>query len=231
MKRDWSPHEPELMDRPQPVSAELERDLENLESLNRRFGSHAIVRSFLERWLRPGDTCRVLDLCTGYGDIPRLMRGWAGARGVDLTVEAVDFHPSTLAIARSRSAADGGIVYTQGDALDFGNGAEATYDLVHCSLALHHFSDADAERLLRRCRHLSRGRVLVVDLERSRLTQAAVWAVTSSLYRDPMTRHDARLSVRRAFSFAEFAGLARRAGWERFGHRRYFPCRQAIWLE
>ncbi len=38
MKRQFDPAEPELMDRPQPVSAELERDLKNLRQLNRWFG-------------------------------------------------------------------------------------------------------------------------------------------------------------------------------------------------
>jgi hypothetical protein len=36
--------------------------------------------------------------------------------------------------------------------------------------------------------------------------------------------------VRRAFSFDEFAKLARDAGWKNFGHARKFCFRQAIWM-
>jgi hypothetical protein len=39
------------------------------------------------------------------------------------------------------------------------------------------------------------------------------------------------MSVRRAFSFAEFAALARRAGWANFQHARRFCFRQALWME
>jgi len=44
MKRNFDPAEPELMDRPQPVSAELEGDLRNIRQLNRWF---AVIAWFL----------------------------------------------------------------------------------------------------------------------------------------------------------------------------------------
>src|SRR4029077_5279518 len=62
VKRKFDPAEPELMDRPQPVSAELERDLRNLRQLNRYFGSYAIVLRFMRRWINPGDRIRIADL-------------------------------------------------------------------------------------------------------------------------------------------------------------------------
>ena len=47
------------MDRPQPVSAALISDLENLRTLNRYFGSYRLIRFFLRRWIRPGDKLRI----------------------------------------------------------------------------------------------------------------------------------------------------------------------------
>ena len=73
LKRQFDPADPEWMDRPQPVSAELLSDLRNLRALNRYFGSYRLVRYFLRRWIRPGDRLRILDLATGSGDIPRLV--------------------------------------------------------------------------------------------------------------------------------------------------------------
>src|SRR5438045_6283354 len=75
MKRRFDPNEPELMDRPQPVSVELESDLRNLRALNRYFGSYRLVRHFLRGWIRPNDRLRVLDLATGSGDVPRMIVG------------------------------------------------------------------------------------------------------------------------------------------------------------
>ena len=228
MKRSFNAGETEWMDRPQPVSRELETDLDNLRKINRWFGSYTLVRYFLRNWLTGGRTFRVLDLCTASGDIPRMMIDWARARGIVLKIDAVDANPSILELARKQGADYPEITFIHADALRFTD--PLTYDLVHCSLALHHFSEEDAVRLLRNMRELSHDKVLVSDLDRNPVTQLSVWLLTACLFREPMTRHDARLSVRRAFSFREFTSLARAAGWENFGHRRFLPARQAMWM-
>ena len=226
--REYDPAEPELMDRLQPVSQELEVDLANLVRINRHFGSHRLIRGFLRRWLRPGNHYRVLDLCTASGDIPRVMVDWARRRGITLEIEAVDFQPSTLEIARRWSTGYPEIVFHEGDARDI-SGGRASYDFVFCSLALHHFSEDDAIRVLSRCRELARRAVVVADLERGPLAAAGVWLMTAVLYREPMTKYDARVSVRRAFTCAEFRSLAQRAGWQNFQQARFAIARQAIW--
>jgi len=229
-RRDFDPAEPELMDRPQPVTRELEVDLENLVGINRNFGSHRLIRWFLRRWLQPGKSYRVLDLCTASGDIPRLMIDWARAHDVSLRIEAVDYQASTLEIARRLSMDYPEITFREGDARAVA-GAPGSYDFVFCSLALHHFSEEDAVHILRRGRELARRAVLVADLERGWLAAAGVWLMTAVLYRAPMTKCDARVSVRRAFSFGEFAALARRAGWRDCEQARFAMARQAVWLE
>ncbi len=77
MKRSFDPTVLEMMDRDQPPSAELERDLERIRQLNRWFGSYHLVLAFIRSWIRPGDKLRVVDLATGSGDIPRLIVDYA----------------------------------------------------------------------------------------------------------------------------------------------------------
>ena len=114
MNRAFDPDDPELMDRPQPVSPELEADLINLASLNRHFGSHRLVRRFLASWLQRDRSYRVLDLCTGAGDIPRMMLDWARPRGITLRIDAVDANAATLEIAGRHSTAYPEINYVRG---------------------------------------------------------------------------------------------------------------------
>lgn len=229
MKRVFDSQEPEFLDRPQPVTPEFERELRDLEEINRRFGSHRLVRKFLAAWLNPGRCYRVLDLCTGAGDIPRMMVEWARAASVTLRIDAVDAHESALEVARRAGGAYPEIRFLRGDARTFE--PDETYDLVTCSLALHHFSDEDAVLLLKRCRAHSHRFTLVADLERSLATSLGISLLSTILYRQLQTRADALISARRAFSYREFHALAQTAGWPNFGHGRFLCARQALWLD
>ena len=241
MKRSFNPAEPELMDRPQPVTPELANDLRNLRQLNRYFGSYRLIMHFVRRWIQPRSRMRILDLATGSGDIPRLVVDHARAIGATITVDAVDQQPSTLKIARSLSSNYPEIDFLEGDVLTFGcsrgpaaagaRRSDETYDVVLCSLALHHFEENAAVQLLKRCRDLSHKYVLVSDLRRGPLATIGVYLLTALIFREPMTQTDARLSAARAFSFREFRTLAQRAGWKNFGHRKFAFARQAIWLD
>ena len=203
------------MDRPQPVSAELERDLRNLRQLNRYFGSYGVVLRFMRRWIKRGDRVRIVDL--------------ARKIGAKLQIDALDQQAATLEIAGKLSAAYPEISYVEANILEW-QPAEP-YDIALCSLALHHFSDEDAVRVVRRCRELSRKFVLVSDLRRGLLATIGVYLLTALIFREPMTRYDGRLSAVRAFSFTEMDELARQAGWKNFCHRKFRFAQQAIWLE
>ncbi len=229
MKRRFDPAVLEMMDRPQPDSAELEPDLKRIRQLNRWFGSYRLIRHFVRRWIKPGDNVRIVDLATGSGDIPRLIVDYARKIGAKVEIDALDRQSATLEIAKKLSAAYPEISFQETNILDW-SPAEA-YDIVLCTLVLHHFSDEDAVRVLWRCRESSRDFVLVSDLRRGLLATAGVYLLTALIFREAMTRYDARLSVERAFSFSEMHKLAVNAGWQNFGHGRFRVARQAIWLE
>jgi 2-polyprenyl-3-methyl-5-hydroxy-6-metoxy-1,4-benzoquinol methylase len=229
MKRSFDPTVLEMMDRPQPVSAELERDLERIRQLNRWLGSYRLVLGFMRRWIKPGARARIVDLATGSGDIPRLIADCTREIDAQVEIDALDRQPATLEIAANLSTGYPKIFYREANILEWDS--VGAYDIVLCTLALHHFSDEDAVTVLRRCRELSQKFVLVSDLRRGFLLQVGVYLLTALIFREPMTRHDARLSAVRAFSFAEMRDLALRAGWKNFGHKRFRFARQAIWLE
>src|SRR5436190_17616505 len=180
MKRRFDPGEPELMDRPQPVSPELVKDLRNLRQLNRYFGSYRLIERFLRRWISPRSRMRVLDLATGSGDIPRLVVDYSRRAGAEVTVDAVDRQAATITIARELSAGYPEIKFFEDNILTF---TAEPYDIVLCSLALHHFAEADAVALLRHCRELSTKYVLVADLRRGLLATAGVFLLTALIFR------------------------------------------------
>ena len=227
------------MDRPQPVTSELEHDLANIRSLNRWFGSYHQIRYFLQRWLKPNSTARILDVATGSGDIPRLIVDFARSRNTSVHVDAIDQQASTIEIARRLSSHYPQIDFFCANLFEWNlkldgfkpSSLREPYDIVLCSLALHHFAEDDAVRVLQKCRELSREYVLIADLRRSRWLSLGVYLLTALIYRNAMTRTDARLSTERAFSFEEMRNIAERAGWKNFGHGKFPIGRQAIWME
>ena len=69
MQRSFDPAVLEMMDRPQPVSPELERDLQRLRQLNRWFGSYRLVLKIMQRWIKPGTRLRILILQPARGTL------------------------------------------------------------------------------------------------------------------------------------------------------------------
>jgi hypothetical protein len=229
MRREFDPSAPERMDVAETPSAELLEDLRNLEWLNRQFGSHRLLLHFLRKWWLPGVAWQVVDWATGYGDLPRQMVRFGRRQNSPLQVVAVDANPATLELAKAASVGYRELDFVRGDLRSFRVPPET--DLLSCHLALHHFSEEDAVEVLRRAWQSGARRLLFTDLRRGRDLQWGVWLLTALILRAPMTRHDARVSVKRAFSGPELCALARQAGWENFHWGRFSGFRQAIWWE
>jgi 2-polyprenyl-3-methyl-5-hydroxy-6-metoxy-1,4-benzoquinol methylase len=170
-----------------------------------------------------------LDVATGSGDIPRLIVDFARRAHGSVRIEAIDQQTSTIEIARRLSSDYPEIDFFCANLFEWN--PSRRYDIVLCSLALHHFSEFDAIRVVEKCRELSRKHVLIADLRRSPWLSLGVYLLTAAIYRNPMTKTDARLSTARAFSFKEMRDLANGAGWRSFGHGKFPIGRQAIWLD
>jgi hypothetical protein len=76
---------------------------------------------------------------------------------------------------------------------------------------------------------VARRAVLVSDLERTRLNHLGARVLAATLWRgNPITAHDAPLSVLRAFTAAELAAVGREAGLRRVRVRRHQPFRLVL---
>jgi len=227
MQREFSETNPELMDLPNPDENALRNDLQHLARLNRTFGGKKAVETVFHKLADKSRSLLLIDLASGYGDHGRNLLGLAKARQHDVTIVAVDFQFKTLQIAREATPASKKMFFVQADArqLPFRNQAA---DLALCSLALHHFAEKDALTVLQEMARVGRHGTACVDLVRSRLAAFCIWLLTTFIIRDPMVRHDARLSVRRAFTDVEMKSLAHRAGWPNLKQIKFFWFQQAV---
>ena len=129
-------------------------------------------------------------------------------------IDAVDRQSATLDIAKRLSENYPEISFIPADILEWHPAAR--YGVVLCSLVLHHFSEDDAVRVLRRCRELSKRFVLVSDLRRGLLASVGVYLLTALIFRKPMTRYDGRAFGRTRLLVPGIPFARRTCGLERF---------------
>jgi len=206
--------ETELMDEAVHDPAELAENFRDIRRVNHLFGGTSIVLRHLPRVLdlpSVPQPITLLDLATGCGDIPLAISRWAARRGLPVTIVATDSSPAILELAREQIADQPNITLARYDARAVPL-PDRQFDIVLCSLSLHHFSPDDAVRVLREMDRLARSGFIVNDLRRGRLGYAAAWIASRLTTRNRLTRNDAPLSVRRAYTPAELFDLLRRAG-------------------
>ena len=191
---------------------ELTANFRDIQRVNRWFGGTSTILDALPTLFPAGATAfSLLDLATGVADIPMAVERWCDASGYDVDITATDVSPQILALAGAQIASSTRIHLQQADAraLPFPSHA---FDVVMCSLALHHFGPADAVLVLREMDRLCRTGFIVNDLRRGAVGYGASWVASRLTTRNRLTRHDAPLSVRRAYTPAELRSLLDEAG-------------------
>jgi ubiquinone/menaquinone biosynthesis C-methylase UbiE len=196
------------MDAPVDAADELEGNLADIAFANRWLGGVAPMR----REVRRTAARTILDVGSGSGDVPHALVRDGRRRGADVRVTCLDRSEQMLAIARRNTGADERLTFVRGEGVQLPFG-DASFDVVTCSLALHHFEPSEAHALLREMRRVARITPIVADLTRSTAAFIATWLYAHVTTRNRLTLNDAPLSVRRAYEPGEALALARDAGW------------------
>jgi len=186
---------PELLDDDHGTSAEIAASLEDLRAINERFGGTATTVDMLQRVASQSASRQysLLEVAAGSGDLPLAVQRHFAERGIHLKLTLLDRMASHL-----NGGPDAAVC---GDALQlpFRDGA---FDVVSCSLFAHHLEPEELRQFVREALRVCTRVVLINDLIRSRLHLWLVYAALP-LFRSRLTRHDAPVSVRRAYTVKE----------------------------
>lgn len=240
---------PEKMDDPGLCPREHQRALAGLRRINRLSGTAAQLQAEILRIAARDSTrvWRILDVGCANGEVAFEL---SGLLAPDLKHELTgwDMSPTAIGDAQLRQEREANVssghsgksgpsgqaaaslkfeVRNLFDELDSIVG-EPPFDIVYCTLLLHHFGDQDAVRILAAMKRLARHAVLVDDLQRTRLGWLLAVAGCHLLSRSPIVHFDGPQSVRAAFTSAEALELASAAGWQGTNLRKHWPERYLL---
>ncbi len=219
----------ELMDDPSLDDAVHRRALLALRRINWWSRSDATVWKAIES-LAPdpagGRPLTILDIASGGGDLAIRLAKMAERERRDVWIDGCDISPTAIAFASEQAAAANlnNVRFHLCNALDEPF-PQSKYDVIMCSLFLHHLTQNDAVRLLQRMRESAARLVLIDDLRRTTGGYWLAWLGCRILTSCYVVHIDGPMSVEGAFTTDEARVLAETAGLKGASIRTHWPQR------
>ncbi len=197
---------PELMDDPGCGPDQFRRCLVDLAKVNRLTLAYRPTLGFLARIAPPhGRPLRILDVGGGYGDALRRIDRWAGRRGIALEMTSVDLSPWAQQAGEGAPPTRRPIRWVTADIFEVT--PDPAPDLVLSSLFAHHLDDGAVVRFLGWMERHARLGWFVNDLQRHWLPHAGFRLLSAAAGWHRFVRHDGPVSIRRAFTRADWRAL------------------------
>lgn len=203
---------PELMDDPSLDDDLHYGALNGLRRINILSRSDAILwptlRTLSRELNRP---LKILDVATGGGDLVVALSKRAKASDLNWKIDGCDISDRALEYAERFARQHSPLTnsFIQCDVLQ--DGVPIGYDVVMCSLFLHHLGRDEAVVFLRHMREACEKSLLINDLRRTRFGYLLARVGARLLTRSPIVHIDGPLSVRAAWSDDEVRQLAAEA--------------------
>jgi ubiquinone/menaquinone biosynthesis C-methylase UbiE len=216
----------ELLDTDSGTQAEVEASIRDLRWFNRWFGgirtSRILVHTVAKKTRRSDFT--LLEVAAGEGFLPNVLRQQFEFSRIRLRITLLDRIPSHLPVNGSKEMAPMSRIAADALHLPF---ADEAFDLVSCSLFVHHLSAEQVVAFGVEALRVCRTAVLVHDLIRNPLHLVLAYAGVP-LYRSRITRNDAPASVRQAYTVAEMRSFFQQAGASEVDAQSHYLFRMGV---
>ncbi len=203
--------EAEIMDNFELKGEELEQTLSDLEKINKWLGGNKITLDGIQILLKDipeKTTIRIADVGCGSGAVLREIANWGRNQKFDLELIGIDANPYAVEIAQRRSNYYPEIKF---EALNIFSEAykNQEYDIVLCTLTLHHFKNEEILELLNIFKDQSRIGIVINDLQRSKVAYVLFQAFCGVFINNEIARKDGLTSILRGFKKSDLKKIAR----------------------
>ena len=205
----------EIMDDLTCSGEDVRQALHELDFINAWLGGNAVTLkgvSQLAAVVPPESKITVADLVCGSGDIADLVRRLLESKGLRPEVTGIDANANIVDIAKQKHPD------VHFDVLDiFSNEfARMRFDVITATLFFHHFDSETLAAFIRQLLGQVRIGIVINDIHRHWFSFHSIRVLTQVFSRSAMVRHDAPVSVLRAFSRRDLEEVLHAAGVRRY---------------
>jgi 2-polyprenyl-3-methyl-5-hydroxy-6-metoxy-1,4-benzoquinol methylase len=196
----------------------LRTTLDQIALVNQLLGGNSItlegVRMLMEN-VPPGKEVTIADIGCGNGDMLRTLAKMARKNGWRVKLIGIDANGYTANYAAVLSAQYPEITYYCIDILD-DRFREIQYDIVLCTLTLHHFEDRQITKLMSVFRRNAAIGIVINDLHRSALAYRLFQVFSRFVGMGKMAKEDGLVSILRGFKRKEIEELSRKLNFNQY---------------
>ena len=193
------------------LEGDIFRDtLDKLETINRLLGGNSVTIKGLKKLLKTqskSKVIKILDLGCGNGDILRDVAKFGRNNNYRFKLMGIDANYAAIEYAKELSKDYPELSFETIDIFSEGF-KEQTYDIILCTLFLHHFKNEELISFLKPTVQKATIGVVVNDLHRHRLAYY-LFKLIGLFIKNKMVREDGLTSVLRAFKRKDLEAISR----------------------
>ena len=209
---------PEIMDDFNMEGDELKNALDKISKINRLLGGNKITLDGIKELIKNNEKqneITILDVGCGNGDMLRSLAEYAESNNLKFKLIGIDANNYTVNYARQLSVIYPNIKYHCQDIFTE-SFKELKYDIVLCTLTLHHFNEEEILKLLKIFYINSRIGIVINDLQRSAIAYRLFQLVCVVFRLEKMTREDGLTSILRGFKKKELVEFSEELKFKKY---------------
>lgn len=202
--------ETEIMDDFDLKGAELEKTLEDLDKINKWLGGNKITLEGIKKLIKSpqaNQPLHIADVGCGNGAILREIAEWGRANNISLKLTGIDANTHAISIAETLSEYYPEIHFSPANIFSE-KFREQEFDIILCTLTLHHFKDFQIREILQNFYKQARIGIVINDLHRSKQAYYLFRAFCKVFINNKIARDDGLTSILRGFKKTDLKTFA-----------------------
>ncbi len=203
--------EEEIMDDFSLEGQELQEALDKIASINQLLGGNKLTLQGVEKLLqnKPQSIITVVDVGCGNGDMLRALADYAKLRNIQVQLIGIDANAFTINYAQKLSE-DYPMISYQCEDIFSEVFSQMNYDIILCTLTLHHFKNKQIDYLTQLFTKQSRIGVVINDLHRSAIAYRLFQLICFVFGLNRMSKEDGLVSILRGFKKSELVEFSKK---------------------